>query len=121
MIDERHTSPDGEFTLVVERVEGTDDFAIGFEGFEWHTHADLLGSFYRQPESVAVRTFVDAVLSDQLYVVVDRHDGLVSDVSVTFDPASEGDDLPPGFAVELRTWSGSKYGGLRNPSVRGSK
>jgi hypothetical protein len=40
MPDEEHRSPDGSLTLVVSREDG--DVTIGFLGYPWHTHGDLL-------------------------------------------------------------------------------
>ncbi|GEP12704.1 hypothetical protein [Methylobacterium gnaphalii] len=106
MEEERHTSPDGKLTLVVERLASEDDFAIGFEGFDWHTHPDLLAGFYRQPHLEAVRRFIDEIVSDRLSVVIARRHGIIADIFVSFDPSSEEDDLPEDVTIELRTWSG---------------
>ncbi len=99
MEEERHTSPAGTITLVVDRLPNEDDFRIGFDDFPWHTHPGLLGG------AEATRTFIDDVLSDRLSVMVERTNGEISDVFVSFDPASEGDDLSQGVTVEVRRWS----------------
>jgi hypothetical protein len=45
---EKYESPDGLLRLLVDR-EG-DDVMVGFEGFPWHTHADLLTPAYALPK-----------------------------------------------------------------------
>ena len=40
-IVERHTSPDGLLELIVDRADDG-DWTVGFDGFAWHTHGDIL-------------------------------------------------------------------------------
>jgi hypothetical protein len=47
-VRERHSSPDGSLVLVVDYTDG--DLAVAFEGFEWHTHGDLLVDSYGATE-----------------------------------------------------------------------
>ncbi len=68
MNEERHTSPDGKLTLFVGRL-AEDDFIIGFEGFSWHTHPDLLGG------SARAQDFIEKILSNELVVAVARREG----------------------------------------------
>lgn len=100
MEEERHTSPDGTLTLIAERLPDEDDVIISFGDFPWHTHPDLLGG------AAGARALVDDVLSDRLSVAIERRDGEITDIFVSFDPSSEGENLPQGVTVELRTWSG---------------
>ncbi len=41
---EEYLSPDGCLRLVVIRETG--DITLGFEGFPWHTHGDVLAAQY---------------------------------------------------------------------------
>src|SRR5436190_18117200 len=42
MKHEEHRTPDGALTLVVSHED--DDITIGFDGFQWHTHGDVLAA-----------------------------------------------------------------------------
>ena len=50
---EEHRSPDGILTLKVKR-EDDGDVCVGFDGYSWHTHGDILASLsgLRQDEAV---------------------------------------------------------------------
>jgi len=108
---ERHHSPDGELTLVVLReAEG---ISIGFDGFEWHTHGDLLAADYPfgagaeiTPED-ATRRFVQDVVSNRAIIVVRRVDGEIRDVWITEDVEKELRYQQPGETMEFRHWDGS--------------
>jgi len=60
---EQYVTTDGLLRFIVVSDEG--DLSIGFDGFGWHTHADILASTSGLPEDVAVRQFVDALLKNQ--------------------------------------------------------
>ncbi len=45
MKHEEHRTPDGALTLVVSHED--DDITIGFDGFQWHTHGDVLAATYQ--------------------------------------------------------------------------
>ena len=85
---EEHTSPDGAFTFAVEDLGGG-DVTIGFRGFPWHTHADILGSMAGHSEVEAVRAYVDSVLGDEAVIAVLTVDDVVSDVWITDDLESD--------------------------------
>ena len=42
---ERQISPDSQLQLIVDRADDG-DWGVGFDGFAWHTHGDLLASHY---------------------------------------------------------------------------
>jgi len=59
---EEHVSPDGRLWFRV--VTGDDgDVTLGFVGFPWHTHADILAATTGLPRAEAVRRFVSDLLS----------------------------------------------------------
>ena len=108
---ERHQSPDGELTLVV--LTEAEGITIGFDGFEWHTHGDLLAADYPfgpgpelTPESATLR-FVQDVVSNRAVIVVRRVDGEIRDVWITEDVEKELRDQQPGETMEFRYWDGS--------------
>ena len=103
----RYSSPDGALVLVVDEADG--DLAVAFEGFEWHTHGDLLVPYYGATEIEAVEAFVDRVLSDQLVIAVSRRGDAISDVRVTEDPADEHAHASEGEQILLRLWSGRPW------------
>jgi hypothetical protein len=106
-VRERYSSPDGSLVLIVDDADG--DLAVAFEGYEWHTHGDLLVGSYGATEAEAVATFVDQILSDRLTIAVCSRNGAVHDVRVTDDPATEHEYAPGDEHILLRFWSGRAW------------
>ena len=105
-IVERHTSHDRLLHLIVDRADDG-DWAVGFDGFEWHTHGDLLTHEYGGSAENAVRSFVDDVLASRRVIVISRLDGKIRDVWVTDDPSfDETEYAYPNETIEKRLWSG---------------
>jgi hypothetical protein len=105
-----YVSPDGALRFrVVTDHDG--DIALGFEGFPWHTHADLLAAWTGLSEPEAVEQFLDDLLSSRAVIVLSRVGGAVRDVWVTDDPTSESGYLAEGESLELRYWDGSRWPG----------
>ena len=105
MIVARHVSPDGILTLLTD-VED-DDWMVGFEGTEWHTHGDLLMAYGHSSPQLAVEAFVDEILKCTRVIAVERQNDAITGIWVTDDPARELADS--GKAVELRYWDGTPY------------
>jgi hypothetical protein len=103
---EEHASPDGILRLVVTR-DHRGDTSIGFAGYAWHTHADILAALSGISESEAVRQFVDRIRGDVEIIVVQRIDGEVKDIWPTEDIASEFKHKPAEESLEFRRWSGA--------------
>ena len=97
-------SDDGLLKLIVCR-EDDGDTAIGFEGFDWHTHTDLLASSWGLSEPDALRRFVDEVLDDRAIIAVSRARGEVRDVWITDDPDSDLRYKTADETIEFRHWS----------------
>jgi hypothetical protein len=104
---QRHVSPDGLLTLVVIRDEDGDT-SVGFEGYGWHTHADILASLSGLSEEAATNRFVQDVLAGQRVVGVYRVDGKVTDVVVTDDRESMLRYKPDNETIEFRLWDGRR-------------
>jgi hypothetical protein len=111
MGQKEYRSPDGFLTLVV-RDEGG-EISVGFEGFAWHTHGDILAASYSfagvpglTPESASQR-FVEDIVSNRAIVAVLRSGNAVSDVWITDDPAGERRYQQPDEELEFRFWDGS--------------
>lgn len=102
---EEHQSPDGTLALLVELLDDG-DVAIGFRGYAWHTHADILASMNGRPESEAVRSFVDDIVGDRAIIAVQSFDDVVQDVWVTDDPSSDRKYQQPNETLTFRYWSG---------------
>jgi len=79
---------------------------VAFEGYEWHTHGDLLVGTYGATEAEAIRNFVGEVLSDRLPIAVCSRDGSVHDIRISDDPATEQRYASTGEQIVLRFWSG---------------
>ena len=99
-----HISPDGMLRFVIERDDN--DVSLGFSGFSWHTHADLLVGAYGATEQVAVARFVEELLNDCVVIALTRVRGVVQDVWVTDDPVSELRYNTEEEDIEFRYWSG---------------
>jgi hypothetical protein len=105
-IVERHTAPDGQLCLIVDLADDG-DWSVGFDGFEWHTHGDLLAHEYGGSPETAVRSFVDNILASRRVIVISRLAGKMRDVWVTDDPSfDEMEYAYPNETIEKRLWNG---------------
>ena len=102
---EQHLSPDGMLTFIVGREDG--EVCLGFEGYPWHTHPDLLAADGVSPEA-ATRQFVDALLAGRTVIVVSRAGSTVRDVWITDDAESELKNKMPDETLEFRYWDGQQ-------------
>lgn len=110
-IIERHQSPDHQLTLVVELADG--DWTIGFEGFPFHTHGDILArTEYPGTPEQATQEFVAEILQSRRPVVIFRVNGKIRDFGVPekFDRARLQSDIAKyglaGETFEARYWDG---------------
>lgn len=110
-IVERHQSPDGLLTLIVDCSNG--DWSIGFEGYPFHTHGDILSAWgYAGSPEQATRSFVADILESRRPIVVWRLNGKIRDfdVPIEVNPAELAADLArdgvAGETVEVRYWDG---------------
>src|SRR5258706_2455449 len=101
---EEHRSADGILTLKVGR-EDDGDVCIGFDGYSWHTHGDILASLSGLREDEAVRQFVDAVIGGRAIIAVARVAGQIRDVWVADEPAPDK-YKPEDETIEIRYWDG---------------
>src|SRR5206468_1014471 len=105
---EEYLSPDGQLRFrVAPGEEG--DVSLGFVGFPWHTHGDILAVTTGQPVAAAVRRFVTDLVGGQSVIVVWSVGGEVRDVWVSDDPARDAGYAQPGESVELRHWDGREW------------
>jgi hypothetical protein len=113
--DREYLSPDGLLRFQV--VTGGDgDVHLGFDGYAWHTHADILAAVAGLPEADAVERFVRDLVENRAVIALSRTGGLLTDVWVTDEPASENRYLSPGESVELRYWDGRPWEGASDLS-----
>ena len=104
-IIELHTSADGLLKFVVCRDAGV--ICLGFVGFGWHTHPELLAGD-GVSEDAAVRQFVDELLAGRVVIAVAHVGGAVRDVWVTDDIESDLKYKQDDVTIEHRYWDGSK-------------
>jgi hypothetical protein len=106
-IAERHTSPDGLLQLIVDlAVDG--DCSVGFDGFEWHAHGDILTIDYGGSPESAARAFVDDIIASRRVIVISRVDGGIRDAWVTDDPSNDEMKYAyPNETIEKRFWNGT--------------
>jgi hypothetical protein len=103
-IIERHQSPDRLLSFTVKRADDG-DYYLGFDGFPWHTHADILASISGLPEAAAVRRFVDALIGGRAIVAIARSGGRIRDVWVAESSAPDK-HKPDDETIEFRYWDG---------------
>jgi hypothetical protein len=106
-IVEQYISGDGLLNLIVCSYDDGDT-TLGFEGYAWHTHADILASLSGLPEPEAVRRFVNDILDDRSVIAVSRIGAAIRDVWVTDNPVSELKYKPDDERIEFRYWSGRR-------------
>ena len=107
MSTKTYTSPDGLLRLKV--IADVSDVSVGFEGFSWHTHADILAAICKLPEADAVNQFVNAILHDKSVVAVSRRGAQITDIWISDDPGTELRRTLPGEVTELRYWNGTSW------------
>jgi hypothetical protein len=103
----KYVSSDNQLKFVVDRDE--QDVRLGFEGFSWHTHANVLASEFGTSEELAVNRFVRDLLSDRSILVVSRIGGTIHDVWITADPQSDLRYKSDDEVLEFRYWSGGQW------------
>jgi hypothetical protein len=102
----RHISPDGNLNFVVV-ASGDGEISLGFEGFPWHTHADILAALTGLPEEDAIDEFVAKLISNELIVVILRENSIVTDVWIEDPPFKARQfDLSESESVQYRYWDG---------------
>lgn len=124
---EEHVSPDGRLRFLV--VTGDDgDVTLGFAGFPWHTHADILAALTGLPEAEAVRRYVADLVGEESVIVLWSVCGELRDVWVSDDPVKDAGyastaNAAPGESVALRHWDGRAWRAEQNgagdtPAIR---
>jgi hypothetical protein len=103
-----HVSPDGLLRFIVV-TQDNGDVELGFDGFAWHTHADILSAVARVSEAEAIEQFISDLLCNRLVIALSRVGNVVKDVWVTDNPVSETRYLSDGESVELRYWNGDAW------------
>jgi hypothetical protein len=100
-------SPDGQLKFVVGRDE--QDVSLGFEGYQWHTHASVLASALGTSEERAVNRFVRDLLCDHCIIAVSRIGGTIREVWISADPRSDLRYKSDDEVLEFRYWSGGQW------------
>jgi hypothetical protein len=102
---EQHRPPDGLLTFRVLRDEAG-DYELGFEGYDWHTHGDILASTSGLSASVAVRRFTDELIGRAIIAIARIGDD-IRDVWVTEKPAADPYKAENEI-IEFRYWDGRR-------------
>jgi hypothetical protein len=108
MIDSDYVSPDGELRFIVRLKDG--DVTMGFDGYPWHTHGDILAAPAGSSAEARAEQFVDALLSNRSIIAVLKEQNAIKDIWITDDPAQDKQHLGEGELVEFRVWGGSISG-----------
>ena len=108
---EKHVSPDGALTLLVVRYPDG-DICIGFEGTPWHTHGESEAAVRGTSVPLAVRQFVDEILSDQTILAVERVGDRISWVYPEDDAEGRLDGhrryAPADSSITFRRWTSAE-------------
>lgn len=83
------------------------DICLGFEGFPWHTHGDLLVQSSESPD-IAAQRFVARLVEGELTIAMLRVDGAIRDIWITDDPRSDAHHSQADEHIEFRRWDGTK-------------
>ena len=110
---EEHVTPDGQLRFRVV-TEDDGDVTLGFDGFPWHTHADILAATTGLPHDEAVRQFVNDLVGGLSVIVLWWVAGEMRDVWVSDDPAKDAGYASTAYAeagesVTLRYWDGRAW------------
>lgn len=103
-----HVSPDGQLRFRVLTHDDS-DVSLGFAGFPWHTHADILAATTGLPETEAVFRFVNDLLNGVSVIVLWSVGDELRDVWGADDPASDAAYPQWGETVSLRYWNGRPW------------
>ena len=101
-----YTSPDGLLTLVIEKASDGET-AVGFKGYAWHTHPDILVGTYGSNEEEALKYFVSAILESREVILVYRKNGGVVDAFVSDNLRASLEYSRDDEELELRYWNGT--------------
>jgi hypothetical protein len=104
---QEHTSPDGTLRLVVW-YEG-DDGILGFDGYDWHTHGDILAKQYGLLEGEAIERFVSDILRGRAVIVISRLRAHIRDIWISSGPEEELNLRENAEQLELRYWDGTAW------------
>lgn len=105
-IPARYVSPDGLITFDI--IQDKSDIILGFVGFPWHTHGDLLAAEgFGDSEQTAVEEFVAQLLQNKLIIAVFRRGDEICAIQIDDDPEGTKRYMPEDETVEFRYWDGS--------------
>ena len=108
-----YISPDGVLKLVFVRDD--DDSTVGFDGYPWHTHGDVIAGELQLlrdpavPAQTAAANFVRDILDGRVPISVVRVNGRITDVSATYLPEKEDPYRPANETLEVRNWDGESW------------
>jgi hypothetical protein len=102
MDSRRHMSPDRKLCLIVETVDN--DLVVGFEGYAWHTHGDILARLSGLDAEAAMEAFIEKIKRGELVITVLSKGDNVTDIWISDDPQKE--TVIPGETIRLRLWNG---------------
>jgi hypothetical protein len=89
-----------------------EDVTLGFEGFPWHMHANVLTSVFDFSEERTVNQFVSDLLSDQCIILVSRIGWKICDVWISTHPQSDLRHKSNDEVLEFQCWSARQRNAL---------
>ena len=82
---------------------------LGFEGYSWHTHAEILAALSNTTQEAAIERFVDALLGNRVVIAVSIVAGRIAGVWVSDDPTKADRYKPDDEAIAFRFWDGTPW------------
>jgi hypothetical protein len=104
---ERYSTPDTTLTLLVQRND--DDITIGFDGYPWHTHADIIADLRRESDpEAALQAYLDDLFHDRLPIVLMKKAGVLTQPFIPDFPDQplNSKHFEADECYEVRLWSG---------------
>jgi hypothetical protein len=106
MIDADYISPDGLLRFIVRSPDG--DVTMGFDGYPWHTHGDMLPGNVSTSIESRTKSFVDALLDNRAIIAVLKDRNVIKDIWITDDLARAVRYPIEGESIEFRLWGGTR-------------
>ena len=103
-----HVSPDGRLRFLIT-VDPDGDVTLGFEGYPWHTHADILAGSSGLSQAEAVRRSISHLIENRSVIALLSVSGRVVDAWTSDNPVGDARNVREDESLELCYWGGRAW------------